>query len=291
MNRIGESELILNPDGSIYHLRLKPENIADTIILVGDQSRVATVSKFFDKIDFQIQNREFITHTGTYRNKRLSVVSTGIGTDNVDIVVSELDALVNIDLQKREIKDKLTSLSFVRIGTSGALQEDLPVDSPVVSKFSIGIDGLLNFYTGRNAVADREMEEAFLVHTNWAKSLAIPYCIESSKTLFDTISRNELKFGITVSAPGFYGPQGRQLRLPPLDVDINEKLHTFRYKDYRISNFEMECSAIYGLSKLMGHDALTVCLIIANRIRKEFSKDYKPAMESLIKLVLDRLTD
>jgi uridine phosphorylase len=289
MNKIGDSELILNPNGSIFHLHLRPENIADTIILVGDQGRVETVSKNFDKIEFKVQNREFITHTGTYKGKRFSVVSTGIGTDNIDIVVNELDAIVNIDLVNRVPKKEHTTLNLIRIGTSGALQGDIPVDTPVVSESACGFDGLLNFYAGRNEISDLEIEAAFESYIGWNKLLTKPYFVGASPILLEKVG-HDMRKGITISAPGFYGPQGRVLRLPIVDPDINDKITAFDFKGRKITNYEMECSAIYGLSKLLGHNALTVCNIIANRLRKEYSSGYKLAVESLVKHTLDRLS-
>ena len=289
MNKIHSSELILNKDGSIFHLHLKPEYIADTIILVGDQGRVETVSRFFDNIELKIQNREFVTHTGTYNNKRLTVISTGIGTDNIDIVINEIDALVNIDLKNRTLKDKHTSLNFIRIGTSGALQKDIDVDSYLISKMAIGFDGLLNFYASRNKICNLKFEEAFKKHTNWNKLLASPYIVNSSDILFEKLSNN-IRSGITISAPGFYGPQGRILRLPLHDAELNNKIESFDYHGLKITNYEMESSAIFGLSKLLGHHAATLCIIIANRVTKQFSSDYKKTIESLIQLTLERLT-
>lgn len=289
MKQIKSSELILNKDESIFHLHLKPEYISDTIILVGDQGRVEIVSRFFDNIELKIQNREFITHTGTYNNKRLTVISTGIGTDNIDIVLNELDALVNIDLKNRTLKNKHTSLNFIRIGTSGALQNDIDVDSYLISKMAIGFDGLLNFYAHRNKICNLKFEEAFKKHTNWNKLLASPYIVNSSDILFEKLSNN-IRSGITISAPGFYGPQGRILRLPLQDAELNNKIESFDYNGLKITNYEMESSAIFGLSKLLGHQAVTLCTIIANRVTKQFSSDYKEAIESLIKLTLERLT-
>ncbi len=287
MKSIPASELVLNTDGSVYHLHLKPENIAENIILVGDQDRVPTISKLFDTIEFQMQSREFVTHTGTYKGKRITVLSTGIGTDNIDIVVNELDALVNIDLETKMPKQSHKTLKFVRIGTSGAFQPDIPVETPVVSQKVIGIDGLLNFYADRNKVTNAEIENYFIEHTQWNPILAKPYCVDSSELLLSKIGFG-MKQGITVSAPGFFGPQGRVLRLPIIDAEMNKKIETFDYQGIRINNFEMECSAIYGLSKLLGHEALTVCLIIANRVRGEFSSNYKTPMLKLIETVLDR---
>lgn len=290
MKPIGESELIINSDGTIFHLHLLPNEIAETIILVGDQDRVEVVSSFFDKIEIKKQNREFRTHTGVYKGKRLSVVSTGIGTDNIDIVLNELDALVNIDLKTRLPKGEHTKLNFIRIGTSGALQAELPVDKPVASHISIGFDGLLNFYAGRNSISDLDMEQKFKNELNWNPQLADPYFIKGSEKLLHKLAF-DMPQGMTISAPGFYGPQGRVLRLAIQDNDINEKISNFKYNNIAINNYEMECSAIYGLSKLMGHEALTICCIIANRMRKEYSKDYKTPVKEIIKNVLDRLAE
>lgn len=287
---IKPSELILNPDGSIFHLHLKPENISDQIILVGDPARVDTIATYFTKIEFSTQNREFKTVTGWYNNKKLTLVSTGIGTDNIDIVVNELDALANIDLQKREIKAKHSTLHIVRIGTSGGLQVDLPINSFVLSQKSIGFDGLLNFYAGRNKVSDLEFEKAFKAYTNWDSSLPAPYVTDASEVLSSKFTSDDFKKGVTISAPGFYGPQGRELRIPLAYPHLNEKIETFKYNDLRITNFEMECSAIYGLSKLLEHEALTVCLIIANRVSLTANENYRDEMKRLIKLVLDTLT-
>ncbi len=289
--RIGDSELILNKDGSIFHLHLLPENIADTIILVGDQDRVDMISKYFDKVEFKVQNREFKTHTGYYNGKRLSVLSTGIGTDNIDIVLNELDAICNIDLKSREPKSTHKSLDLIRIGTSGALQGDIPVDTPIISEMAIGFDGLLNFYADRNKISDTEIEKHFLDHTGWNGKLATPYFVSASDKLLKKVGKDDMRHGLTISAPGFYGPQGRQLRLPLADPRLNEKITNFDHNGKKITNYEMESSAIFGLSKLLGHSAVTVCNIIANRIRKEYSADYKISMEKLIVKILDRLTE
>lgn len=290
MRKIEESELIINQDGSIFHLKLKPEQIAKDIILVGDPGRVALVSENFDSIDYKISNREFITHTGKYKDKKISVIATGIGTDNIDIVLNELDALVNIDLKTRTIKEQKENLNLIRIGTSGALHEDMEVDSFLVSEMAVGFDGLLNFYADRDKVCNLEIETSFINHTNWNPYLASPYFINSSKTLTEKIGEGIMK-GITISAPGFYGPQGRILRLKIQDPDINDKIRTFRFDNKRITNYEMESSALFGLSALLGHNAATVCVIIANRYAKKYSKDYKPAMKNLIKHVLDKLAE
>lgn len=287
---IKSSELILNADGSIFHLHLKPEQIADNIILVGDPGRVDLIGKLLTGIEFQVQNREFVSITGKYKNQRVTIVSTGIGTDNIDIVVNELDALANINLLTREINPVHRKLNFVRIGTSGGLQDFLGVDSFVISQKAIGFDGLLNFYANRNLVSDLPFEEAFKQHTGWGKQLTSPYVVNCSEKLLLKVHQDDTILGVTISAPGFYGPQGRVLRLPLADANLNEKIESFTFEGHKITNFEMECSAIYGLSKLLGHEALTICLIIANRVKKEANSNYQKSMETLIKMVLDRLT-
>ncbi len=288
---IKQSELILNNDGSIFHLHLKPEHISTQIILVGDPARVDTISSHFNKIDFTVQNREFKTVTGWYNGKKLTVISTGIGTDNIDIVVNELDALVNIDLETREIKEKHTSLNIVRIGTSGGLQTNLPVNSFVVSQKSIGFDGMLNYYANRENVCDLQFEKAFKTYTNWEDSLPTPYVVDASEKLISKFSGEKFTKGVTISAPGFYGPQGRVLRLPLAVPELNSQIEKFTFKNFKITNFEMECSAIYGLSKMLGHEALTVCLIIANRVTQTANESYRSKMKQLINIVLDRLTN
>jgi len=284
---IKQSELILNNDGSVFHLHLKPEHISTQIILVGDPARVDTISLHFSKIDFTVQNREFKTVTGWYNGKKLTVISTGIGTDNIDIVVNELDALVNIDLEKREIKKEHTSLDIVRIGTSGGLQTNLPVNSFVVSQKSIGFDGMLNYYANRENYCDLSFEKAFKKFTNWDDST--PYVVDVSEKLISKFNDTEFTKGVTISAPGFYGPQGRVLRLPLAVPELNRHIEEFSYNDLKITNFEMESSAIYGLSKMLGHEALTVCLIIANRVTLTANENYRSEMKRLIKIVLDRL--
>jgi uridine phosphorylase len=285
-----DSELVLNQDGSIFHLHLFPEDIANDIILVGDPGRVETVASFFDGIELKKQNREFCTITGTYNQKRISVISTGIGTDNIDIVVNELDAIANINLKTRTQNKEHKTLNFIRIGTSGSLQENVAVDSYLMSVRSIGFDGLLNFYANRNSISDLEFEEAFKKYVNWNKLLPSPYVVDASEELVNKLSSDNITKGITISAPGFYGPQGRQLRLPIIDVNINDKIEAFEFDNQKITNYEMESSAIFGLSKLLGHKAVTICVIIANRRTKKYSKDYKPLMKDLIKTVLDKLT-
>lgn len=287
---IQSSELIINADGSIFHLHLKPEQIADSIILVGDPGRVELIGKRLTDIEFQVQNREFVSTTGKYNHQRVTIVSTGIGTDNIDIVVNELDALANINLISREINPVHRKLNFVRIGTSGGLQDYLPVNSFVISQKAIGFDGLLNFYANRDSVSDLAFEEAFKKHTGWGNQLTSPYVVNCSENLLAKIHQDDTLTGVTISAPGFYGPQGRVLRLPLVDPDLNEKIESFAFDGHKITNFEMECSAIYGLSKLLGHEALTVCLIIANRVKKEANSNYHQSMEKLIELVLERLT-
>ena len=286
---IKPSELIINPDGTIFHLHLKQEQIADTIFLVGDPGRVDMIASYFDKIDCKVQNREFKTVTGWYKNRRLSVVSTGIGTDNIDIVVNELDALVNIDLKTREVKEKIKSLNLIRIGTSGSMQPEIPVNSFVISEKSIGFDGLLNFYEGRNTVSDLVFEQTFMSFTQWSNLLAKPYVVNCSEHLARLFSSDKTITGINISAPGFYGPQGRVLRIHLADPNLNKKIEQFDYLGKKITNYEMESSAIYGLAKLLGHEALTICLIIANRATLEANENYHLDMEALVEYVLSRL--
>ncbi len=288
---IKDSELILNQDGSIFHLHLKPENISDQVILVGDQDRVEAVSRFFDKVEFTTRNREFKTVTGFYNGKRITVLSTGIGTDNIDIVVNELDALVNIDLQTREIKRQHKSLNIVRIGTSGGLQAGLPVNSVVVSQKSIGFDGTLNYYSNCENFCDVPFKKAFMQFTGWKDSLPKPYVVDASDKLLKQFDNSGFRMGVTISAPGFYGPQGRILRLRLAMPELNQLIGQFNFDGMQITNFEMESSAIYGLSKMLGHCALTVCLIIANRVTNEANPDYRSEMEKLILKVLDQLTN
>ncbi|MGQ1909426.1 nucleoside phosphorylase [Marinifilum sp. RC60d5] len=291
MEQIKSSELIINSDGSVFHLHLKPEHLAETVILVGDPGRVELVASYFDNIECTISNREFVTTTGTYNGKRISVLSTGIGTDNIDIVVNELDALVNIDLETRTPKSEHKSLNLVRIGTSGALQGDIPVDSFLLSKKSIGFDGMLNFYADRDQVSNLDFEKSFKDFVNWDKKLASPYVVSASKSLIEKLDGDNMIQGVTISANGFYGPQGRVLRLQTLDPDLNDKIEKFDYKGEKITNYEMESSAIFGLSAMLGHNAIAICAIIANRITKDASKDYKPTIKSLIQTVLDRLSN
>lgn len=289
MNKIPDSELILNPDGSVFHLHLLPHQISDTIILVGDPSRVDMVSNNFDRIDYKVQNREFATHTGIFNHKKVTVLSTGIGTDNIDIVVNELDALVNIDLEQRLVKKEHTKLKLIRIGTSGALQEDIDVDSFVLSQYGLGMDGLLHFYK-HEFKEEAALLNAFIEQTGLAAPLNSPYLVKGSTQLFD-LFKEGMHTGITATACGFYGPQGRRLRLDMAVEGLNEKLTAFNHNNVKVTNFEMETSALYGLSALLGHEAITACAIIANRIKKEYSKDYKATVDKLVKIILKRLTD
>ena len=289
MRVIEPSELIINPDGSIFHLHLKPEQLAENIILVGDPGRVKMIAGFFKSIESETENREFVSATGLYGTKRITVLSTGIGTDNIDIVVNELDALVNIDLVTRQVKSEHKSLKIIRIGTSGGLQGDIPVNAFLASSKAIGFDGLLNFYERRNEVSDIAFETSFKNFVNWNELLPSPYVVEADPALFNKIIDQDFTQGVTISAPGFYGPQGRELRLRIVDPLINDKIEAFRFENQRITNYEMECSAIYGLSRLLGHKALTVCIIIANRVSKRANEDYKPVMVKLVQKVLDRI--
>jgi uridine phosphorylase len=286
---IAESELILNERGAVYHLNLRPDEIAHDIITVGDPERVADVSKYFDKIEVKVQTREFVTHTGYIGKKRLSVVSTGIGTDNIDIVFNELDALVNIDLENRIIKPQLTKLNIVRVGTSGGLQKDVPVDSLLVSSYGIGIDNLLNFYNTTSTDEEQKLLEAFITQTGLSRGLSKPYINHSSKTLASHFS-DGFHTGITVTCPGFYGPQGRILRLSTRNPDLINKLTLFNHNGQKITNFEMETAGIYGMGKLLGHETLSLNAILANRITGEFSKDAKGTITKLIVKTLDILT-
>ena len=288
---IKESELILNSDGTIFHLHLKPNQISDKIILVGDPARVDLVASNFDSIDLKVENREFVTKTGWYHGERISVVSTGIGTDNIDIVINELDALANIDLSSRKVKENHRPLSFIRIGTSGALQKNIAVDSFVVSQKSIGFDGMLSYYANNMEVSDLAFEKSFRAFAQWDKSLPSPYVVDVSEKLLAKFSTGEFHKGVTISAPGFYGPQGRVLRLPLAYPELNKHIEEFEFNGLKITNYEMESSAIYGLSKLMGHHALCICAIIANRVTGEANENYHQNMAQLVKKVLKRIID
>ena len=283
------SELIINEDGSIFHLHLTPQQIADKIMLVGDPGRVSLVASYFDEKEFEVESREFKTITGTYKGKRLTVLSTGIGCDNIDIVMNELDACANIDFETRTEKDEHRTLTLVRIGTCGGLQPNTPTGTYIASVKSIGFDGLLNFYAGRNEVCDLPLEEAFKAHMNWSPLLAAPYVIDANAELIDRIAADDMVRGITIACGGFFGPQGRELRIPLADSKQNEKVESFVYQGLHITNFEMESSALAGLSALLGHKAMTCCMVIANRLAKEVNANYKNSINGLIELVLDRI--
>lgn len=287
--RIAESELIINADGSAFHIHLRPEELADNVILVGDPGRVDMVSEFLTDIEFRHSSREFVSVTGKYGGKRITVLSTGIGTDNIDIVMNELDALANIDFTTREVKPVHRTLTVLRIGTCGAIQPDIPIGSYIFSHISVGCDGLLNWYAGRENISDEAMEEAFKAHVGWNRYLPSPYFVRASEKLIDRFKDVTVK-GVTISASGFYGPQGRVLRLPLAMPDMVSKFESFRYGDYRITNFEMEGSALAGLSAQLGHDAGTVCCAIANRYAGSSNPDYKKLVRDLVKLSLDKLT-
>lgn len=289
MKRFAESELIINADGSVFHLHLLPEHLADKVILVGDPGRVALVASHFSDIECEVSNREFKTVTGSYQDKRITVVSTGIGCDNIDIVLNELDALANIDFTTREEKSQLHKLTVVRIGTCGGLQPYTPTGTFIASEKSIGFDGLLNFYAGRNDVCDLEFEEHFKKHMDWNPQLCDPYVIDADKELLDRIAGNDMVRGVTIACGGFFGPQGRELRVPLADPYQNQKIENFEHNGYRITNFEMESSAVAGLAKLMGHKALTCCMVIANRLAGKANTGYKNNIDTLIKTVLDRI--
>ncbi len=285
---IPSSELIINGDGTIFHLHLKPEQLADTVILVGDPARVAMIASYFDEVECNVSNREFNTVTGRYKGKRMTVMSTGIGIGNIDICVTELDALANIDFATRTIKDNFRRLTLVRLGTSGALQEDIEVGDIVFARTSVGFDSLLGYYAGRNEVCDLDMQRAFMAHTAWSEQLAPPYFINADGELWE-LFKDSVTEGITIAAPGFYAPQGRYVRLQPADTELNAKIESFRYGSRRITNFEMEGSALAGLAALMGHRATTICTIIAQRIAKQAQTDYKPFVEKMILMALDKL--
>ena len=289
--KIQDSELIINADGSIFHLHLKPEQLADKVILVGDPGRVPLVAKHFDQKECDVQSREFRTITGTFRGKRITVLSTGIGCDNIDIVMNELDALANIDFGTRTVKPQLRTLEIVRLGTCGGLQPNTPEGTFVASEISIGFDGLLNFYAGRADVCDTALEAAFLKHQGWQdwQCIAHPYAVHANQELTDRIAGTDMVRGITVACGGFYGPQGRSLRLPLADPEANQKIMDFEYSGHRITNFEMESSALAGLSLLLGHKATTCCMVIANRLAGKANPNYKNSIDSLIELVLERI--
>lgn len=283
------SELIINEDGSCFHLHLRPEQLADRVILVGDPGRVNLVAQHFDTKECEVTSREFHTITGTYKSKRITVLSTGIGCDNIDIVVNELDALANIDFASRTDKEEHRTLTLVRIGTCGGLQPETPIGTFVASVKSIGFDGLLNYYAGRDEVCDLDLEDAFVQHMNWYAKKGAPYVSIADKDLISRIAGTEMVKGITIACGGFYGPQGRQLRMQIQDPDQNQKIESFRYGDLKICNFEMESSALAGLSSLLGHKAMTCCMVIANRYNQEMNTGYKNQIDDLIRLVLERI--
>ena len=284
-----ESELIINADGSVFHLHIKPEQLADKVILVGDPGRVSLVASHFEKVECDIQSREFHTITGSYQGKRISVVSTGIGCDNIDIVMNELDALANIDFTTRHEKSPLKSLTLVRLGTCGGLQEYTPEGTYIASEKSIGFDGLLNYYAGRNEVCDLEFEEAFKKHMDWNPQKGAPYVIDADKETLNRVAGDDMVRGVTIACGGFFGPQGRELRIPLADPKQNEKIENFEFNGYRITNFEMESSALAGLAKLLGHKAMTWCMVIANRRAQKANVEYKNSIDGLIQIVLDRI--
>ena len=288
-NIIEESEMIINDDGSIFHLHLCPEQLKDNITAVGDPGRVNIISSFFDKIEYEVTNREFHTIGGVYKDKPIMCLSHGIGGDNIDIVVNELDALANIDFSTRTIKDSFRQLNIIRIGTSGGLQPDIPIGSYVIANKGIGFDGVLNFYAGRNNVCDLAFEADFCKEVEWNELWAKPYIVDADQSLVSKIGRNDMILGCTISANGFYGPQGRKLRLELADSELNKKIERFRYGNLKITNYEMESAALQGLCKLLGHRAMTVCMIIANRMAGNSSPNYKIAMKNLIKTVLERI--
>lgn len=290
MEKMKDSELILNPDGSVYHLNLKPENIANDIIFVGDQDRVASITNYFDSVEFSIQKREFKTETGMYKGKRLTVISTGIGPDNIDIVLNELDALVNIDFTTKTVKPNLTSLNIVRVGTSGSLQADIPVDSLLMSAFAIGTDNMLRSYDLQN-IQNQFIEKAFVNHTNWDLSKGLPYVVSADNDLLQRFKSDTVFEGITVTAPGFYGAQGRILRLPLQDAFLNDKIDSFEFEGLKATNLEMETAAIYGLCKLLGHKALSLNAIVANRKNGTFSADPYKTIDELICFALNKIIE
>ncbi|MBK7382608.1 MAG: nucleoside phosphorylase [Flavobacteriales bacterium] len=283
------SELVLNPDGSVYHLALRPEQLGDLVLVVGDQGRVERISKHFEKIEHRTANREFVAHTGVYRGTHITALSTGIGTDNIDIVVNELDALANVDLEARTPKREQRALRIIRLGTCGSLQEDIPVDSRIVSAFGVGMDNVLHYYAYENTDAETRLLNEFLAHTEWPDNLPVPYVAGADKLLLEQLSY-ENTVGITFTAGGFYGPQGRQVRLVPSIDGLNERLSSFEHEGLRAANFEMETSALYGLGGMLGHRVCTVCCVVANRLRKEYSKDHHAAIDRMIVEVLERAT-
>ncbi len=288
MRIIPESELIINSDGSAFHLHIRPDQLADKIVMMGDPGRVTMTAGFFDSIECDISSREFHTVTGSYKGKRITALSHGIGTDNIDIVLTELDALANINFKTRMVKEKFRQLTMVRVGTSGGMQPHCPVGSYVVSEKSIGFDGLIHYYANNQAIREEDFEEAFQKHVNWSPFHCSPYVVSADEELVERIGHDMIR-GVTISAIGFYGPQGRHVRLPLADADLNAKIESFRFGEHCITNYEMESSAVAGLSKMMGHKAMTVCAIIANRVALDSNANYKGSTEDLIKIVLDRI--
>jgi len=288
MRIIPESELIINSDGSAFHLHIKPEQLSDRIVMMGDPERVTMTAGFFDSIECDVTSREFHTVTGMYQGKRITALSHGIGTDNIDIVLTELDALANIDFNTRMVRDEFKQLTMIRVGTSGGMQPHCPIGSYVVSEKSIGFDGLIHYYANSRNIREEDFEEAFQKHVNWSPFHCSPYVVSADEGLVDRIGYDMIR-GVTISAIGFYGPQGRHVRLALADPDLNAKIESFRFGAYSITNYEMESSAIAGLGKLMGHKAMTVCAIIANRVALESNANYKGSTEELIKIVLDRI--
>ena len=286
---IAPSELIINPDGSVFHIHLRPAQLTDRIIMCGDPGRVNMIAEFFDSRDFEVSSREFHTIGGTYKGKPIMAISHGIGPDNIDIVVNELDALANIDFETREVKPEHRRLTMVRIGTSGALQPELTIGTPVIAEKAIGFDGVLNYYAGRNEVADLDFEKAFVEHTRWNPLWAKPYVVDADPELVAQIGQDDMVRGNTISAVGFYGPQGRELRLPLANPDLNRSIEEFRFNGRKVTNYEMESAPLQGLGKLMGHRAMTVCSIIANRMNNNVNTSYKNAIHDLIETVLERI--
>ena len=290
MNTIKSSELIINPDGSVYHLNIKPAQVATTIITVGDQDRVSKITKHFDTVEFSMQSREFKTETGTYKGKRITVISTGIGTDNIDIVMNELDALVNIDFETRTIKDTITSLDIIRIGTSGAIQTDIPIDTFLISEYAIGLDGMIHAYDCEH-ILEKGIATAFTNEVEWDLKRGAPYVVKGNTALIKKLHSNSTLLGFTATSNGFYGPQGRILRIPVVDESLNSKIASFSYNELSITNFEMETSAIYAFAKLLGHNAASMNAMIANRANGIFSTDHAKTIENLIKYTLEKLVD
>lgn len=288
MRKIPDSELIINSDGSVFHLHIKPEQLADKIVMMGDPERVTMTASFFDSIECDVQSREFHTVTGIYKGKRITAISHGIGTDNIDIVLTELDALANVDFKTRRVKESFKQLMMVRVGTSGGMQPHCPVGSFVVSERSIGFDGLIHYYAGSEKIRDMDFEDAFQKHVHWSPYHCSPYVVSADEELVDRIGFDMIR-GVTISAIGFYGPQGRHVRLPLSDSNLNANIESFRHNEHSITNYEMESSAIAGLGRLMGHKSMTVCAIIANRVALKSNADYKGSIEDLIKIVLDRI--